>query len=90
MINLREKMIFASRTRQCGAEFAIAKRAAERRDSADDPKHEQRESRLNILQLKAETREDAGADNVGNHDRTCSDETDRPPRRCRLNSSRLR
>ena len=81
MINLREKMIFASRTREGGAQFAVAKRTAERRDSADDPKHEQREPGLNFRHLKTETREDAGADNVGNDDGTRGDETDRAPRR---------
>ena len=80
MINSREKMIFASGTRQCRAQFAVAKRTAECRDSADYPKHEQREPGLNFRYLKTETREDAGADNVGDNDGTRGDETDRAPR----------
>ena len=77
MINLREKMVFASGTRQRGTEFAITKRAAERHGSANHPKHQQRKSRLNIRQLKTEAGEDAGANNVGNNDGTgCREEAD--------------
>ena len=68
MINLRKKMIFASGARQRGAQFAIAKRAAKRHDSADDPQHEQGEPGLNVRQLETETRENAGADDIGNND----------------------
>ena len=77
-------MVFAAGARQCGAEFAITQRPAQRRDSANDPKHEQRESRLNICQLKAKAGEDAGANNVGNNDGSCRKKTDSPPRSSRL------
>src|ERR1051326_359999 len=76
MVNLREKMILASGTRQRGTEFAIAKRTTKRGDSADHPKHQQREPCLNIGQLKAKTGENAGPYNVGNHDRTGCDKAD--------------
>src|SRR6266480_584305 len=82
-------MIFTAGARQRGAEFAITKRAAQRHDSANDPKHEQRESRLNICQLKAEAGEDARADNVGNNDGKCREETNRPPRSSRLQRTRF-
>ena len=72
-------MVLPSGTRQRGAEFAITKRAAKRRDSANDPKHEQRKSRLNVRQLKTKAREDPSANNVGNNDRGCCDETNGPP-----------
>ena len=88
VINLREKMIFASGARQRGAQFAVAKRAAKRRDPADDPEHQQRESGLNVRQLKTEAREDAGADDVGNHDGARRHETDRPPRGWRFHGTR--
>ena len=42
-------MVFPPGTRQCGGEFAVTERAAERHNSADDPKHQQREPRLNII-----------------------------------------
>src|ERR1044071_5942394 len=82
-------MVFAAGARQCGAEFTIAKRAAQRRDSANDPKHEQRESRLNVCQLKTEAGEDARADNVGNNDRRRRKETDSPTRSSRLHRTRF-
>src|SRR4029077_2326566 len=41
VINLRQQMILASRARQCGAEFAVTKRAAKRRDASDHPEHQQ-------------------------------------------------
>ena len=84
MIDLREKMIFTSGARQRGAEFAVTKRATKGRDSANDPKHEQRKSRLNIYQLKAEAGEDARADNVGDNDGRCRNKTDSAPRSSRL------
>ena len=90
MINLGEKMVFASGTRQRGSEFSVTKRAAKRSDSTYDPEHQQREARLNVCQLKTETREDTGADDVRNHDRARRYEPNRTPGRCRLNGSRLR
>jgi hypothetical protein len=80
MINLREKMILAARTRERGAQFAVTKRTAKRRDSADDPEHKQRKPGLNVRQLKTETGKDARADDVGDNDGTRRDETDRTPR----------
>src|SRR5437870_1168836 len=71
MINLREKMIFASGTRQRGAEFAITNRATKRRDSTDNPQHKQREPGLNVRQLKTKAGEDASANNVGDYDGGC-------------------
>src|SRR5438128_10542857 len=68
MINLREKMVLPSGTRQRGAEFAITKRAAKRRHSANDPKHEQRKSRSNVRQWPTAAREDPNSDKVGNND----------------------
>src|SRR4030095_9224616 len=61
MINFREKMVFAPGPRQCGGEFTVTECAAERDNSTDDPEHQQREPRLNIIQLKAKAREDASA-----------------------------
>src|SRR5207253_5954215 len=69
-------MIFASGTRQRRAQFSVAKRAAKRRDSADDPKHEQREHGLNVRQLKTKARENSGADDVGNHNGRRREKTD--------------
>ena len=89
MINLRQKMVFATGTWHCCGEFAVTERPAERRDSTDEPKHQQRKSRLNIFQLKTETREDPGPDDVGDHDRARSYKTDGPPGRCRLDRSRM-
>ena len=62
-------MVFAPGTRQRGGEFAVTERATQRGDSADDPEHQQREPRLDIIQLEAKASEDAGANDVGNHDR---------------------
>jgi hypothetical protein len=42
-------MVLASGTRHGSGEFAVAQRATERGNSADDPEHQQRESRLNIF-----------------------------------------
>ena len=44
MINSREKMIFASRSRQSWREFAVTKRAAERDNSTGDPEKNQGEA----------------------------------------------
>ena len=82
-------MVFAAGTRQRRAEFAVTKRAAKRRDSANDPKHEQREPGLYVRQLKAKAGEDAGADDVGNNDGRCRDEPDSPPRSSRLHGTRF-
>ena len=76
MINLREKMIFPSGTRQRGAEFAITNRATKRRDSTDNPQHKQREPGLNVRQLKTKARENSGADDVGNHNGRRREKTD--------------
>src|SRR6266853_562158 len=82
-------MVFTPGARQRGAELAITKSAAKRGDSANDPKHEQREPRLNIRQLKSKTGEDACANDVGNNDGRCRDETDGPSRRSRLHGTRF-
>src|SRR3954451_7591764 len=82
-------MIFTSGARQSGAELAITECAAKRSDSANDPKHEQGESRLNIRQLKAKTGKDAGANNVGDNDGRGRDESDSPPRRSGLHARRF-
>src|SRR4029453_10544947 len=82
-------MVFTSGARQRGAELAITKRAAKRGDSADDPKHEQRKSRLNIHQLKAKAGKDAGANNVGDNDGRRRNEPDSPPRSSRLHGTRF-
>ena len=60
-------MIFATGSRERGAKLAVAKRAAKRSDSTDDPEHEQSKTGVNVGNLKSETGEDASADNVGNH-----------------------
>src|SRR5262249_42811922 len=73
-------MVLASRARQRGAEFAVTKRATKRRNSANDPKHEQWESRLEVCQLKTKAGENAGANNVGNNNGRRRDEADSPPR----------
>src|SRR5215470_10646426 len=85
VINFRKKMVLASGTRQRGGEFAVTESATKRRNSSDDPEHQQRESRLNIIQLKAKARENAGSDNVGDHYGAGGDETDGAPRSCRFN-----
>src|SRR5206468_9839033 len=82
-------MVFTPGTRQRGAELAITECTAKCGDSADDPKHEQGEPRLNIRQLKAKTGKDAGANNVGDNDGRCRDETDSSPRRSRLHGTRF-
>src|SRR5437762_4943252 len=82
-------MVFTSGTRERGAELAITECAAKRGDSANDPKHEQRESRLNIGQLKSKTGEDACANDVGDNDGRCRDEPDSSPRRSRLHGTRF-
>ena len=68
MVNLGKKMIFAAGTRERGAELAVAKRAAKRSDSANDPKHDQREAGLDVGHLKSKTGEHTRADNICNHD----------------------
>ena len=80
MINPRKKMIFASRARQRGTKFSITKRTTKRCDSANDPKHEQRESGLNFRYLEAEAREDAGANDISNNNGGRRDKADRAPR----------
>src|SRR5438477_12326789 len=70
MVNLGKKMIFATGTWKRGTELAVTKRAAKRSNSADDPEHDQRETGLNVGDLKPETGEDAGADDVCNDDPT--------------------
>ena len=64
MINLGKKMILAPGPRQSRAELAVAKRAAKRRNSSDDPKHQESKSRVDINDLKSEAGENAGTDNV--------------------------
>src|SRR4029079_5265939 len=81
--------VFATRTWHCRGEFAVTERAAQRADSTDEPKHQQRKSRLNLFQLKTESREDPGANDIGDHDRARSYKTDGPPGRCRLDRSRM-
>ena len=49
MIDFREKIVFASGTRQCSGEFTVTERATECGNSTDDPEHQQRESRPNII-----------------------------------------
>src|SRR5215831_9975595 len=82
-------MVFASRARQRGAEFAITKRAAKCCDSPNHPKHEQRKSRLDVCQLKTKAGENASANNVGNNDGRCRDEADGSTRRSRLYGTRF-
>lgn len=84
MINLGKKMIFAAGPRQCRAQLAITKRAAKRGDSADDPKHQERKTRLDIGNLKSKASENAGADNVRNHDPAGGEKADRASRRSRI------
>src|SRR5260370_21727251 len=87
VVNLGEKMIFAPGTRERRAQFRVTKRAAKRCDSTDDPEHEQYESRMNLRQLKAEARANARADDIGNHDGACRNETNRPSRRWPLHAA---
>ena len=82
-------MVFTPGARQSGAELAITERAAKCGDSANDPKHEQGEPRLNIRELKAKTGKDAGANNVGNNDGRRRDESDSPPRRSGHHAARF-
>src|SRR5437016_9732157 len=82
-------MVFTPGARQSGAELAVTERAAECGDSANDPKHEQGEPRLNIRELKAKTGKDAGANNVGNNDGRLRDESDSPPRRSGHHATRF-
>ncbi len=82
-------MVFTPGARQRGAELAITKRAAKRRNAANDPKHEQRKPRLNICQLKTKAGEDARANDVGNNDGRCRNKTDGSPRRSRLHGTRF-
>ncbi len=60
-------MIFATGARERGAKLAVAERAAKRGDSANNPEHEQSKTGLNVGDLKSKTGEDAGADNICNH-----------------------
>src|SRR5947207_10437267 len=89
MINAREKMIFAARTRECGTEFPITKRATKRGDSAHDPEHQQRESGANVRQLEAEAGKNAGADDVGNDDPARGEKTDPARERRHFRGSKL-
>src|SRR6266481_7469143 len=77
-------MIFAARAWQGGAKLAIANRAAQRRDPAHNPEHQEREPGLNARQLKSETREDAGADDIRNDNGAGRDETNRARRSWRF------
>src|SRR5437660_7726915 len=77
-------MIFPSGPRQPGTEFAVTKRATERHDAANDPKQEQRESRLNVCQLKAKAGKDSRADDVGDNDGRCRKKTNSSPLSTRL------
>ena len=88
MINLGKKMIFAAGARKCGTQFAVTKRAAQRGDSADDPKHQQRETGLNVRDLKPEAGKNAGADNIRDHNPTGGEKADAPSRRLRSEISR--
>ena len=69
MIDLRKKMIFAAGAREGRAQLTVTERAAECCDTPDNPEHEQDESGMEVLKLKTEAREHAGANNVGNDDR---------------------
>ena len=77
-------MVFPSGPRQRGTEFAVTKRATERHDSANDPKQEQREYRLNVCQLKAKAGKDSRADDVGDNDGRCRKKTNSSPLNTRL------
>src|SRR5439155_5962663 len=85
MINFGKKMIFATGTRERGAQFTVTKRPAERGDSTDDPEHQQSKARLDVGNLKSETGEHAGADNVGDDNSAGGKKADRAP-----GSSRIR
>ena len=49
VINFREKVIFAAGARECGAQLAVGKGAAQRRDPTDHPQQQQRETGMNFL-----------------------------------------
>ena len=67
MIGLGEKVIFAAGSRQRGPQFRVAQRAAECREPAHRPQRKQDEPRLDVLELKAEAGEHAGANHVRDH-----------------------
>ena len=73
-------MIFAAGARKRGAQLTVTKRTAERSDSADNPKHQQSETRMDVGDLKSKTGEDAGADDICNHDPAGCKKTDGSPR----------
>lgn len=73
-------MIFTAGTRQCGAQFTVAKRAAERGNSADHPKHQQGEARVNVSHLKTKAREDACANDIRDNNPAGSEESNSPQR----------
>src|SRR4030095_4181997 len=82
-------MVFTSGARQRGAKLAITTSDPKRSDSANDPKHKQRKSRLNVRQLKTKAGKDAGANNIGDNDGRRRNEPDSPPRSSRLHGTRF-
>ena len=68
MIDDRQVVVFAPRTRHGGAELAVDERTAEGNQSAHDPERKQCERRVQVEQLEAERGKDAGADHVGHRE----------------------
>src|SRR2546430_16648164 len=83
-------MIFTARTRERSAQFAVTKRAAKRSDSANDPEHEQGKTRVKIDNLKSETGEHTGADDVCDHNSAGGEKADRPRRGSQIRRGAVR
>ena len=73
MINAAQEIVFAARSRQHGREFRITERAADRHETADNPKQQQREAGPYVADLKSEAGEDTDADHIGDDNRRCRD-----------------
>lgn len=81
-------MVFASRARESGAEFAVTQRSAEGYDSAHHPEQKQNKTGMDLGQLKTEAGEYAGADNIGDNNPAGGNKADIPWRDRRCHGSR--
>ena len=67
MIDSGQKVIFPARARQSGTQLTVTKRAAEGDEAAHNPKQHEHKSRMHFGELKPETGENTGTNDVRDH-----------------------
>ncbi len=69
VVQLRDEMVLAPGAGKGGAQLPVGEGPAERDDAPYRPQHEEREGGVQVLHLKPDAGENAGADHVGHYER---------------------